>query len=211
MSKILAIVMAVLTVALVAAGSAGSERSSSASTPEAAVQAFYSHVKGRDWPGAYAFIAPASNIDQETLARDLGGKDGSLRTLSTLQEVNTRVLHENDNEALVRAATKWSTAVGAVSDARDLRVVKDNGEWKVVWPASKQQNLPPQVIPVNYLRWDIIHASGDSDWGSQDVAAPNTRIISMNAVEKQFDNGQTGVVVMGEIVNEDTVPGFVTV
>ena len=68
----------------------------------------------------------------------------------------------------------------------------------------KQPKVPPQVIPVNYLRWDIIRRGPDEDWGAQNVEAPRVRIVSMNAIER---DGRT--IVMGEIVNEDTVPGFV--
>jgi hypothetical protein len=64
---------------------------------------------------------------------------------------------------------------------------------------------------VNYLRWDVIHRGSDEDWGAQDVAAPNVRIISMNALEQPLGNGHRGVVIMGEIVNQDTVPAFATV
>ena len=46
----------------------------------------------------------------------------------------------------------------------------------------------------------------DEDWGAQNVAPARVRITSMNAVDK---GGST--IILGEIVNEDTVPGFVTV
>src|SRR5438445_563137 len=73
-----------------------------------------------------------------------------------LDSVNTRVLHESENEATVRTEFKYATAVGAWYDSRDLKVVKDDGIWKVQWPAEKELNVPPQVIPVTYLRWDIV-------------------------------------------------------
>jgi hypothetical protein len=96
--------------------------------------------------------------------------------------------------------------VGAIYDTRDLQVVREDNSWKVLWPLVKQPKAPPQVIPVNYLRWDIITRGSDDDWGAQNVDAPRVRIVSMNAIER--DGGTT---VLGEIVNEDTVPGFVSV
>jgi hypothetical protein len=59
---------------------------------------------------------------------------------------------------------------------------------------------------VNYLRWDIITRGADDDWGAQNVDPPRVRIVSMNAIARDG-----GTIVMGEIVNEDTVPGFITV
>jgi hypothetical protein len=70
----------------------------------------------------------------------------------------------------------------------------------------KQAKVPPQVIPVNFLRWDVVTRGSDDDWGAQNVEAPRVRITSMNAIERDG-----GTIILGEIVNEDTVPGFVAV
>jgi len=70
----------------------------------------------------------------------------------------------------------------------------------------KETRVPPQVIPVNYLRWDVIYRGAEDDWGAQDVEAPHVRIVAMHPVDRA---GQ--VVIMGEILNEDVVPAFVTV
>jgi hypothetical protein len=59
---------------------------------------------------------------------------------------------------------------------------------------------------VNYLRWDLVTGAGGDDWGSHNVDAPHVRIISMNAVD-----ASEGSAVMGEVVNEDTIPAFVNV
>jgi hypothetical protein len=206
MYRIIPIVILVLTVALVAAGTVHTSDVAPAKTPDGAVRALYEHAKGRDFRGAYRYVSPSSNTDEVTFVRDMGGRDGSLRTYSNLQSVDTRILNQSDSAAMVRATTEWSTAVGAFFDTRDLKVVDNDGTWKVEWPVEKQPKVPPQVIPVNYLRWDIVTRGSDDDWGAQNVEAPRVRIISMNAVER---DGAT--IVMGEIENEDTVPAFVAV
>jgi hypothetical protein len=89
---------------------------------------------------------------------------------------------------------------------RDLKVVREGQTWKVVWPAPSEPKVPPQVVPVTYLRWDVINRGPEDDWGTQNVDAPRVRIISMSAADNR-----NGVVVLGEIVNEDTVPAFVDV
>jgi len=66
--------------------------------------------------------------------------------------------------------------------------------------------LAPQVIPVKYLRWDIINRGAGDDWGVQNVDSPQVRIVSMNALERP-----DRIVLVGEIVNEDTVPAYVNV
>ena len=207
MKRLIPIAMAALTAVLIFAGTAGQGMSvRAASTPDAAVQAMYGHVRNHDYAGAYIYVAKESQTDPNSFYRDLNGKDGSLRTLSALQKIDTRILNESGDAANVRATTEWSSAVGAIYDTRDLKVVKEDGAWKVVWPKDQRQDVTPQVIPVTFLRWDIIHRSGEDDWGAQNVEAPRMRIISMNAVEKDG-----GVTVLGELVNEDTVPGFASV
>jgi hypothetical protein len=206
MSRILAIAFAILTVALIAAGSIQRDTSAPASTPERAVQSMFGRAKAHDWDGAYSYVAGASNVDRSSFMHDLQGRNASLRTYSQLESVATRVLHENDQEALVRAELKYSTAVGAFYDTRDLPVMKDDGVWKVVWHGEKEVNVPPQVIPVNYLRWDIVYRGAQDDWGAQNVENPHVRILSMNPTEHEG-----GIIIMGEIENEDTVPAFVSV
>jgi hypothetical protein len=206
MNRIAPVVLAILTVVLIAAGSIKPGRLSQPNTPDGAVQAMFERVKGRDWDGAFSYVAKAGESSKEAFVRDLRGSNGSLRTYSSLQRVDTKVLRETASDATVRAHAQWSTAVGAFYDTRDLRVVKEGENWKIVWPAQKEPSVPPQVIPVNYLRWDIVRRGLDDDWGAQNAEPPRVRIVSMNAVEHE---GR--VIIMGEIVNEDTVPGFVSV
>jgi len=206
MGRFLTLIFAILTLGLIAAGTVHKSSTAPASTPEGAVQSMFANAKSHDWTGAYSYVAASSNVNQDGFVRDLAGRNGSLRTYSQLDSVNTRVLHESDNEATVRTELTYATAVGAWYDTRDLKVMKDDGVWKVVWPAEKEVNVPPQVIPVNYLRWDIIWRGTGDDWGSQNVENPDCRILSMNAVERDG-----GLIIMGEVENEDTVPAFISV
>jgi len=206
MKFILPVVLVVLLAVLVGMATVHTSELKPATTPEGAVQSLLSRAKGKDFAGAYNYVSPSSNTDQQSFAKDLNGRDGSLRTYSSLQKFNTKVLHENDTEALVRANVEWSTAVGAFYDVRDLEVLREGNSWKVVWPVMKQAKVPPQVIPVNFLRWDVVTRGSDDDWGAQNVEAPRVRITSMNAIERDG-----GTIILGEIVNEDTVPGFVAV
>ena len=206
MKRVLPILLIVLAVALIAVATMQPTQSSAATSPEGAVQSLFAHVKAHDYKGAYAYVAKDSNADEQAFASDLAGRDGSLRTYSALQEADTKVLHSNDNEALVRASLEYATAVGAFYDTRDLKVVKEDGTWKVEWPVVKEAKVPPQVIQENYLRWDVITRGANDDWGAQNAEAPRVRIVSMNAIQQ--DNN---TIVVGEIENEDTVPGFVSV
>jgi hypothetical protein len=206
MSRVLPIVFALLVVALIALGAIHKSSTAPASSPEGAVQSMFEDVKAHNWKAAYSYVAPSSNVDPSNFQRDLAGRNSSLRTYSQLEGVTTRVLNESDNEALVRTELRYSTAVGASYDTRDLKVVKDEGAWKVVWVGEKDVNVPPQVIPVNYLRWDVIYRGAGDDWGSQNAENPRVRILSMNPTEHDG-----GIIIMGEIENEDTVPAFVSV
>ena len=216
MKRTLPIALVVVAAVLIAMGTVHSTRPFTAKTPDEAVLGLLGHVKAHvgAWGKAesenirvaYAYVAKQSDIDIQSFARDLRGSNGSLRTYSSLQSFETKVLNQNDNQAVVRATMQWSSAVGAIYDTRDFQVVREDNNWKVLWSVVKQPKVPPQVIPVNYLRWDIITRGLDDDWGSQNVDAPHVRIVSMNAIAR--DGGTT---VLGEIVNEDTVPAFVAV
>jgi hypothetical protein len=207
MNRLFAIIMIVITGALLALGTAPSRKKEQTNTPEGTVQAFYDRVKSDDYHGAYALISPSSNVDFPTMYHDIAGRDGSLKTLSHLQSSEARVIAHNGNETIVRTSLDWATAVGTLHENRDLKLVSDNGNWQIVWPKRHEPNLPPQVIPVNYLRWDIIHSDSEAnEWGAPNAESPHIRITSMNAVEREGK-----VIILGELVNEDTVPGYVDV
>lgn len=208
MSRILMIIVIVLTVLLLAIGTLSAKKTSAdTSTPEGAVNALFGAVQARDWKSAYELVSNKNTVDYASFVRDLNGSNGDLRTFATLSRVTPKVLRESDSQASVRTNLLWSTAVGGINDSRDLNLVKDGSGWKVQWPEMPSPaKVPPQVIPVNFLRWDVITRGAEDDWGSQNVEAPRVRIVSMNAVDYEG-----GTVVLGEIVNEDTVPGFVAV
>jgi hypothetical protein len=178
----------------------------SSDTAENAVNALFSAVTRHDWQAAYSHVANTSEVDMAAFVRDLAGSDGSLRTYSSLEGAELQPLHATDDQAMIRAKMRWSTAVGPVYDTRDLKVVREGRVWKVNWPVPNFPKVPAQVIPVNYLRWDVIYRNGEEDWGAQNVDTPRVRIVSMNAVQRG-----DSLVIVGEIVNEDTIPAFVDV
>jgi hypothetical protein len=145
-------------------------------------------------------------VDENEFTDDVRGNYGSLRTYSNLESTDVKVLHADNERATVRATTKWATAVGPYYETRDLDVINRNGVWRVNWPQQTEAKVPPQVIPVNYLRWDVVWRGPGDDWGSQNVEAPHVRLVSMKAMQHG-----TATVVVGEILNEDTVPAHVSV
>ena len=178
----------------------------SASTPEEAIQAFMGNIQSRDWDQAYSRLTNTTDVDTADFIRDLAGSDGSLRTYSSLQTFEEWPLHATNDDAVVRVRMTWSSAIGPLDDVRDLNLNHEDNVWKIVWPKPEFAKVPPQVVPVNYLRWDVIGRGPDEDWGVNNVDSPHVRVMSMNAVKRD-----DRVVIVGEVVNEDTVPAYVSV
>jgi hypothetical protein len=216
----LAVLVVVTTLILIAVGTlfpssmapvrgvAGSQYhiAASTNTPDGATEALLEKVESRDFHGAYGFVANTNEVSEAQFARSLTGSYEGLLTTAALQPSDVRVLRKSGDTAQVRVAMNWSTAVGAFHETRDLKVIREATQWKVVWPVTNEPRVPPQVISVNYLRWDVIYRGAGDDWGAQEAEAPHIRIIAMNAVPRA-----DSVIVMGEILNEDTVPAFVSV
>jgi hypothetical protein len=178
----------------------------SAVTPEEAVQALMSDIQAQNYQEAYSSLDPSSDTDFSSFTREIAGSDGSLRTYSTLQNVEVSPLHADNDQALVRVRMNWSSAMGSIVDVRDLKVRHDGSVWRVVWPKPAFPVVPPQVVSVNYLRWEVIGHNASQNWGAQDVDSPKVRITSMNAIAR---GGH--VVILGEVENEDTVPAYLNV
>ena len=177
-----------------------------ASTPDQAVNNMLVDVQRRNWDRAFAGVSSTSGISEPAFIQDWMGSNGSLRSFSALEGFDARPLHATNDEAQFRIRLHFSTPVGPLEDVRDIHLIREGDVWKAVWPKVQVSSVPAQVVPVNFLRWDLVTGSADDEWGSKNVDAPHVRIISMNAVDSA-----EGAVVMGEVTNEDTIPAFVTV
>jgi hypothetical protein len=222
MRRALPIILVVLTVGLiaialaapgsavgtvgVASGSAVYGLTAKSDTPEHALDHLLGEVKRRNWDEAFSAVSKTSAVDEPSFIQDWMGSNGSLRSFSGLEGFESRPLHATNDEAQVRTRLHWTTPVGPIEEARDFKLVREGDIWKTVWPKVELPNVPAQVIPVTFLRWDLVSGGAGDEWGSKNIDAPHVRIISMNAVDLA-----EGVVVMGEVVNEDAVPAFVNV
>ena len=215
--RLIAALIALVTVALVVIGTlwpvpsavayaGGKSLLRPSSTPEAAVENLADEIRLQAWGNAYASLENKAQFTQEEFVHDLTGYYPSLRTYATLESFEVRPLHASGQEADVQLRLHWSTVVGSFANTRDLRVVKNGDRWNVDWPLVKESHTPPQVVAVNYLRWDVIYPGPGDGWGTQDVEAPHVRIVDMHPVQRA-----EGVVVLGELLNEDVVPADVSV
>jgi hypothetical protein len=176
------------------------------STPMAAVENLGDELRLRHWGAAYSQLANKAEFTEPQFQHDVTGYHLSLRTYATLESFDVRPLHATADEAEVRMRLHWSTVVGPFVKSRDLKVVRNGDRWKVDWPLVKKPVVPPQVIAVNYLRWDVIYRGPGDDWGAQNVESPHVRVVDMHPVQRA-----EGVVVLGELLNEDVVPAHVSV
>jgi len=215
--RLLAFSLIAATVVLVVAGTlwpiptaaayAGGENFiESSSTPEAAVRNLGDEIRTQSWQKAYASLADKAKFTQSEFRRDLTSYYPDLRTYAVLSSFEVQPLHASATDADVQFKMHWSTVVGTLTSTRDVHVVRNGNDWQVDWPLEKQIVVPPQVIPVNYLRWDVINRTSGDDWGAQDVEAPHVRIIDMHPVQRA-----EGLFLLGELINEDVVPAYVSV
>lgn len=193
-----------VSTAVTYAGGQGLHRLSS--TPEAAVANLANDIRDQAWGKAYASLANKAQFTESEFEHDLKGYTPSLITYATVDSFEVLPLHASDKEAEVELKLHWSTVVGASVTQRDVQVIKNGDRWEAEWPIVKETKVPPQVIPVNYLRWDVIYRGAADDWGAQDVESPHVRIVDMHPVERA-----EGVVILGELLNEDVVPAYVSV
>jgi hypothetical protein len=215
--RFLAAVLAAVTIVLVVVGTLWPVKAAlvyagekhlvrSNSTPTAALQNLGEDIRTQSWNRAYNSLSNKAEFTQTDFQHDLLGAYPNLRTYSRLEKFESHPLHQTDSDADFQVKLHWATVVGDAVMTRKVHLVRNGGDWQVEWPVTKQPILPPQVIPVNYLRWDVIYRGAGDDWGTQDVDAPHVRIIDMHPVQRA-----EGLVIMGELLNEDVVPAYVSV
>ena len=214
---LLAVILAGATVAFIVIGTlwpipsaaayaSGDNFSGSNATPEAAVRTLGEEIRAQKWDRAYSSLANKGEFTLSQFRSDLTSYYPDLRTYSTLSSFDVQPLHATESDAQVQLKMQWSTVVGPSMSTRDLHLVRNGNGWQIEWPFHKEKVVPPQVIPVNYLRWDVINRTAGDDWGAQDVEAPHVRIVDMHPVQRA-----EGLVLMGELLNEDVVPAYVSV
>jgi len=191
--------------AVVSAGS-GTSLLRPPSSPQVAVETLVDQIRRRDWDAAYQSLSNRGEFTEEQFVRDLTGAYSSLRSYAALDGFDFTPLHASADAAEMRVSLRWSTVVGTFQDVRNLRLTRTGDQWHVAWPIVLEPRVPPQVIPVNYLRWDVIYRGPEDDWGAQDVESPHVRIVDMHPVDRGG-----GVTLLGELLNEDVVPAFVSV
>jgi hypothetical protein len=211
MKHVLPFLITMATIVLVVLGWVDSgvvarQRMRSSHTPDEAARLLLSQVVARKWDYAHSLLANSGEVEKAAFVRDVAGSNGSLLTYANLEKFEVWPLHNNGREATVRIKLHYSTAVGPLDDVRDLQLEHQGETWKVRWPETTIAKVAPQVVPVNYLRWDVINRTAEDDWGVQNVDSPQVRILSMNALQRA-----DRVVILGEIVNEDTIPAYVNV
>lgn len=178
----------------------------SSSTPEAAVDNLADEIKLHAWDEAYASLGNRDQFSESEFMHDLTGYYPSLRTYANLESFDVRPLRATAGEAEMRLMMNWSTVVGTLASTRDLPVENNGGKWKVDWPIHRAPTLTPQIVPEDYLRWDVIFRGPGDDWGGQSLDSPHVTIVDMNPVQRA-----EGVVVLGELMNEDVVPAYVSI
>jgi len=177
-----------------------------AGTPAAAVENLFINVQRRDYQRAYGYVHNQQEIDQNTFELDITGRDGSLRTLSALQDMEVQQLGREGEQAKVRAHLQWATALGRFDETRDLNVANTSDGWKVDWVSDKQAKVPAQIIPVSYPRWDVFRSGSTGVNVNEKLPEPKVRVISQS-----LGQDADSVVLVGEVENQDTVPAFVAV
>ena len=196
----------VVTICVLGVGLAHAGSSIPADSPDGVTRQFMNDIQARNYEAAYNLLSDKSAVTLPQFQTGVSGDYDDLLSWATLQSFKTEVLHQGDNGAAVRASLVWSTPVGPFDEGRDLSLIQSNGSWRVNWPRSDENSVPPQVIPLTFLQWDVIRRGPHDDWGTQDVDAPRVHVIAMNTTEYEGS-----AVVLGEIENEDTVPSFVSV
>jgi hypothetical protein len=175
-----------------------------ANTPNLAMQHLLENVQRRNPDAAYSYVGNGQDVSRDVFSREISGADGNLKSLAALNEFQIRTLKNAADEATVRAELQWSTAVGAFYETRDFNVAKSKSGWKVIWPVQAEAKLAPQVVPVTYPRWDMVGTKDETS--AEQLRAPTIKVLSQSAAQ----DADTFVIV-GELVNEDSVPAFVSV
>lgn len=176
-------------------------------TPEEAVKNLADQISLKDWPDAYNSLANKDQFTEFEFEHDLLGYYPSLRTEATLNGYDIIPVHTTADSADVHLKLQWTTVVGAPVNTRNLKVVRVGDQWRVNWPLISKPDVPAQVVAEDFQRWSVIlPGAGDVLGRIGNVASPHLKIVNLHPIQRA-----EGVVVLGEVRNDDTAPVEVSV
>jgi hypothetical protein len=178
-----------------------------ARTPEQAVTNLADLISLGDWKRAYGLLANKDQFTEFQFQHDLTGYYPGLRTEATLEGFDPVPLHASANTADMLLKLHWETVVGAPVETRKLKLVRVGDQWQVIWPILKEPVVPAQVISEDYPQWSVVlPGEGDVFGRMTTQASSHLKILDMHPVQRA-----EGVVVMGEVRNDDTAPVNISV
>ncbi|HJU10232.1 MAG TPA: hypothetical protein VJ728_05115, partial [Candidatus Binataceae bacterium] len=175
--------------------------------PEEAVRNLASQISLKDFRHAYDSLANKDQFTEFEFEHDVLGYYPSLRTQATLDGFEVFPLHSSADTAEMQLKLHWTTVVGAPVESRNLKVVRVGDQWKVDWPIILKPNVPAQVIAEDFQRWSVVLPGAGDVLGRTDrVASSYVKIVDMHPVQRA-----EGLVVLGEVRNDDSAPVNVSV
>ena len=126
---------------------------------------------------------------------------------ATLDGFEVRPLHASADDAQMQLRLRWSTVVGTFLDTKDLRVIRNGDRWEPLWPLVKEPRVPPQVI-----RGELPALGCDLPRSRRMIGEPRTwKHRTCASSTCTLWNAVTECILMGELLNEDVVPAYVSV
>ena len=178
-------------------------------SPINVITAYYDAVDFKRFEEAYSYISPESKITIAQYMLEISVTDGVLNSYAKLDNLDIRMISENDTVAIAEVLSNWITPLEKLEYTDYLKVVKRIEKWYLI-KESTQHDLPPDQLMADNVPTYYNHGrrriTTEQTYHEDVLRQPVLEI--MNAKLIQFNKHYE---IIGEVQNVDNVPADVTI
>ncbi|MBU0650480.1 hypothetical protein KKC59_01065 [bacterium] len=122
-------------------------------TPKFIVKKYFEDLDFRRFPEAYEAISKESGITRERYIKGLTFDGGLLMSYAKLIKLNVDLVRKEKDRAVVAVDFDWVTALGRYENSDEFILVKENGQWKILWKEPVIFDIPEDMIEGKKVAW----------------------------------------------------------
>jgi hypothetical protein len=178
-------------------------------SPTLLIKSYYDALDFKRYDDAYEMINKNDGLSKDLYLLQIASQDGLLNSYAKMESINTKVIHQSKNKAIVSADIEWVTALSSIKKNIEHTLVKENGEWYLEADKTDIDITPDQVITRSYPSW--------LNQGKRELTTAPTKkrdilmqpVVVVTESKLVYKNDQYHVI--GEILNVDETPADLSV
>ncbi len=178
-------------------------------SPDNIIDAYYHALDFKYFDEIYTFYDPISRPDKAQIFLDISLEDGIANSFGKLNSIQKTITLKQDTLALAVVDAEWVTALSSQTITTVHKLIKRDNRWYLKAPEHEIKIPPQQIVTnptVNYEKLGRREAMASGTDHKDILDRPDIGFDNIHLIQNE---GQYFVI--GEIMNTDIVPAYITI